>query len=637
MSDDTRSVTQRSRRPPPRRVLVVSNVSPESSSDEGIPPPAEPYKPYSYPRPLPSPSSSIPSAGSYYNDSGSPAVESTPPPSTPGLTGPGIHLTDDGTVRQDTIKPAPSDRSDNTPPGSRPRLYERMRSQQIPVRRGSLSGARPATSPTVATPDSYAPVPTMFRSSPMEKVIVLVTTDAENLQVVDITGAMTPAFIRERIFTKLQISDEDQATYSIYRTEVGQFAIGEALTDEELFDLYRQRGDHSGNLKLLVSHSSATVHEAVYDQITSTTVNTIPPPVLPQQDLYAPLRPNRATRLRQNSQSSASEAHHAEVGYEASVSDDLDHGDTDVVRDAREPVRPTVHARTLPTPGYRPSSPPGRHRSRSPAGMLSPERSVLRSPEAHPYRPDPFYSNVSMPTLSGTSPKSSRFVDGTHPTPTEPYSSALNEPHVERERSHTNDGQPSSFSNQHWRAHREREERAQSDRERRRREPHKERDVRKEGSPRNMRTAGYDPLESRSRRDPWIMVPSASDLPSGGYKNDLPATTPEGRRFPLSPPSIPGMTSALALRPGESSRKKSNKQVPITWAVTWKHPNSKPEPKPPQHTLVRGAAKSMNNLKDAYNSQPLGTDCFVPQHPWCRVRATRRNRRGRKCAYRPRR
>lgn len=39
----------------------------------------------------------------------------------------------------------------------------------------------------------------------MEKVIVLVTTDAENLQLVDITGAMTPAFIRERIFTKVSV------------------------------------------------------------------------------------------------------------------------------------------------------------------------------------------------------------------------------------------------------------------------------------------------------------------------------------------------------------------------------------------------------------------------------------------------
>lgn len=55
----------------------------------------------------------------------------------------------------------------------------------------------------MSTPESY--LPPSFRPSPMEKVIVLVTTDAENLHVVDITGAMTAAFIRERIFTKVSI------------------------------------------------------------------------------------------------------------------------------------------------------------------------------------------------------------------------------------------------------------------------------------------------------------------------------------------------------------------------------------------------------------------------------------------------
>ncbi|KAI0639678.1 hypothetical protein C8Q77DRAFT_81212 [Trametes polyzona] len=623
MSDDTRSLNHRKARGT-RRILVLSNPSPESSGDEAFPPPPETYKP----RPLPSPSRSLPSTEQYYNgtyhnvsvnppvpplttdlhcyprsnpsngtlsspdSSSSPAVESTPPPSTPGFAGPGIHLTDEGTIRQDTIKPTSSDRSDNTPPSSRPRPYERMRSHlpgQFPTRRGSLSGPRPATSPTVSTPDSYAPpVAHMFRSSPMEKVVVLVTTDAENLQVVDITGAMTPAFIRERIFTKLQISDEDQAKYSIYRTEVGQFAIGEALTDEELFDLYKERGDHSGNLKLLVSHSSASVHEPAYDQIASATVNTIPPPVLPQQALHGPLRPNRAARLRQDSLSSASEAHQPEVEYEASVSDYLDHGDADGVRDARETARPAVHARTLPTPGFRPSSPIGRHRSRSPAGMLSPERTILRSPEAYPHRPDPFYPSVGVSALPGTSPKSSRFVEGSHVTPTEPYPNALAEPHVERERSHTNDGKPSSYSDRQGRVQRDRDDRAFSDRERRRREPAREREARN-ASPRNLRHGEYD------RRDGWTWVPQ--DLPSANYEHDKP------RRFPLSPPSISGMTNALSLRPlpgsstgsGDSGRKKSDKRVPSTWAVNWK---------PPPHGLVRGAAKSMNNLKDAYNKIP---------------------------------
>ncbi|KAL1951561.1 hypothetical protein VTO73DRAFT_710 [Trametes versicolor] len=652
MSDDTKSVNHRYRRP--KRVLVVSNASPESSSEEGIPPPAEPFKPYGYaPRPLPSPSGHFPSSESYYSpyhrdtvvphppplttdirsyppsnpsngtlsspsSSSSPAVESTPPPSTPGLTGPGSHLTDDGTVTQETVKPPSSDRSDNTPPASRPRPFERLRSHlpggSFPIRRGSLSGSHPATSPTVSTPDSYTPSGTMFRSSPMDKVIVLVTTDAENMQVVDITGAMTPAFIRERIFTKLQISDEDQAKYSIYRTEIGQFAISEALLDEELFSLYKEFGDHRGSLKLLVSHSSATVHEPVYDPVATSTVNTIPPPVLPQQDLYAPLRPNRAGRIRQNSQSSASEAHPAEVGYEASVSDDLDHGDIDPPRDVREHVRPPI-SRTLPIPGHRPPSPAGRHRSRSPAGMLSPERSV-RSPEAYPYRSDPYYAATGI--HPGTSPKSSRFAEGSHPSSTEPYSSALAEPPVERERSHTNDGQPSSYSNRQWRAHKERD--ALSDRERKRAG---QRGDARNASPRHQRNPEYDPLERSHRHDPWTMVPS--DIPSSSYKNDKATANPDTRRFPLSPPSIP---SALLPRPhggssngtSESSRKTA-KKVPAAWAVNWKHgvgASSKPEPRPPPHGLVKGAAKSMNNLKEAYrhpSSLQPGRSTRAPQPP----------------------
>ena len=185
MSDDTRSMHPKARRPVRRgRVLVVNNPSPDSDSDQDIPIPQETYKPYVYPRPLPSPSLSLPAAESLYSErhhnpptnphilttdiqynssrsnpsngtlsspssSSSPAVETTPPPSTPGLTGPGIHLTDEGTVRQDTLKFIPVDRVDATPqPPPRSREVERVRSHlpgQGPTRRGSLSGSRPAT------------------------------------------------------------------------------------------------------------------------------------------------------------------------------------------------------------------------------------------------------------------------------------------------------------------------------------------------------------------------------------------------------------------------------------------------------------------------------------------------------------
>ena len=58
----------------------------------------------------------------------------------------------------------------------------------------------------------------------------------------------------------MQISDESQAHFSIYRTEVGSFAIGDALTDEHLFELCRDQGDSYASLKFMVSHTSAAVH-----------------------------------------------------------------------------------------------------------------------------------------------------------------------------------------------------------------------------------------------------------------------------------------------------------------------------------------------------------------------------------------
>ena len=45
----------------------------------------------------------------------------------------------------------------------------------------------------------------------MGKANVLVTTDAENYHIVDITGAMTSAFIRERIFTKVRAHNRPNA------------------------------------------------------------------------------------------------------------------------------------------------------------------------------------------------------------------------------------------------------------------------------------------------------------------------------------------------------------------------------------------------------------------------------------------
>ena len=380
------------------------------------------------------------------------------------------------------------------------------------------------------------------------------------------------------LYFQLQISDEDQTKFAIYRTEIGQFAIGSALTDEELFDLYRDRGDQTGNLKLLVSHTSATVHEIPYDHIPASTVNTIPPPVLPRST-YGPLRPNPNARMRQGSQSSTSEHH--DKGYEPSVSDD----DQDTF------TRDRVHTRALPTPVqppvHRAPSPAGYHRSRSPANILSPDR----------YSPEASSAIDSSPPL-GSSPKSSRFVDEPRPLAPmspEPHSAHTPDLFYERERSHTNDGQ---FSGS-----RRTRDRDGSDR--------RQRNGRKDCRPTGIRNHDQDSVDSKRGNESWTMIPT--DVPTSGYYKDRPTTPQErsNRGFPVTPSSIlspyrspPGASGGT----GETSSRRKPLKVPVNWAVTWRPPSSKQDHKSAQSPsgsgLMRHGAKSMTDMRGAYNKHP---------------------------------
>ena len=76
----------------------------------------------------------------------------------------------------------------------------------------------------------------------------------------------------------MQIPDESQAHF--YRTEVGAFAIGDALTDERLFELCRYHGDAYASLKFMVSHSSTAVLKSPLDSSYDQKLYTIPPPVV---------------------------------------------------------------------------------------------------------------------------------------------------------------------------------------------------------------------------------------------------------------------------------------------------------------------------------------------------------------------
>ncbi|KAJ7054228.1 hypothetical protein C8F01DRAFT_1164471 [Mycena amicta] len=82
---------------------------------------------------------------------------------------------------------------------------------------------------------------------------IVVSSNGEHYFVVEITGARSGASIRERMFSKLAISDDRQSNFSVYQSEVGHFGIGGSLTDSRLWEICKDRGDSSGSLKFFVS------------------------------------------------------------------------------------------------------------------------------------------------------------------------------------------------------------------------------------------------------------------------------------------------------------------------------------------------------------------------------------------------
>ena len=93
--------------------------------------------------------------------------------------------------------------------------------------------------------------------------------------------------------------DEEQAQFSIYKTEIGDIAIRNALTDDQLFSLCRDRGDSKGSLKFLIARTSAVVHE-------EPVISSIPPPVL-QGLPSSPVQIKPRSIFRHDSASSSSD------------------------------------------------------------------------------------------------------------------------------------------------------------------------------------------------------------------------------------------------------------------------------------------------------------------------------------------
>ncbi|KAF8632574.1 hypothetical protein AX15_001784 [Amanita polypyramis BW_CC] len=304
------------------------------------------------------------------NASSPAADESTPPPSTPGLPVQSIDPVNADLTQPEFLNAIHNDRSTADSQPSRSGKFTRTLGQLHAKgpRPADPHGRRLRISPTVPAQETmtsaatYSTPTTATDKSDVNKLLIVVTADSERYVTVDITGAKNAAFIRECIFSKLKIcQDEEQGQYSIYKTEIGDFAIGNALTEDQLYALCRDRGDNKGSLKFLVSHKNAVVHEEPHRPYTPV-INSIPPPVLPNFP-SSPLRINPRSRSRHGSASSTSEPMTAEAnGYEADLDNADKEKDKPSTRHQQQPSHPNQLQsqsvlRKVSSPPLRPSSP----------------------------------------------------------------------------------------------------------------------------------------------------------------------------------------------------------------------------------------------------------------------------------------
>ncbi|KAK0211945.1 hypothetical protein IW262DRAFT_343156 [Armillaria fumosa] len=113
---------------------------------------------------------------------------------------------------------------------------------------------RPGSSSLSPPPPSAAVVQgSTTMSFCLPTVRIIVTSNAERYQVVEITGATNGSSIRERILSKLCIPDDRYSRFRVYQAQVGTYALGSALSDAMLFEICLQQGDPSGSLTFFVS------------------------------------------------------------------------------------------------------------------------------------------------------------------------------------------------------------------------------------------------------------------------------------------------------------------------------------------------------------------------------------------------
>ena len=382
----------------------------------------------------------------------------------------------------------------------------------------------------------------------------------------------------------MQISDDNQAHFSIYRTEVGSYAIGDALIDEHLFELCRDYGDALASLKFMVSHTSAAVHESPLDASYTQKFYTIPPPVVVPRsnEVYSPVRSQHRCGSPPMSLSSTSERVPQESGggYDASVSDD------NAEAAERDPNRTTIKpgsfrtTQRIPPPPLQPQSPSTVvERGRVETAPLRVEKHHLPSLPSQPLSPGtsrfPFMEdNYTLPARR---------------TPQLSSSDAA----LERERALEDSEAKLELAGQQWRAQQQEvEEREKQWTRERQSEPQRRPHVKSRGT----------------GSEHWTVVPP--DVPSSGYTKERPTV----HDSPRSPPSrrgqgYSGYSSRNTPSEGRSSRRAVGTPVPNKWAVSWIASGGKTERvSPTSPSLTYRGNRSMGDLRAAAKPQ-------TPLHP----------------------
>ncbi|EJD03987.1 uncharacterized protein FOMMEDRAFT_121406 [Fomitiporia mediterranea MF3/22] len=662
MDDTLSTMVGRKRNPSRRTPFIVTNPDNDSDDDTQqqeryttpqykIPPLPSPvsHSPHSEQSSLPStsylPSSHVPlnnvatelpNAGqsnpslSSPSGSSSPAVESTPPPSTPGQTVP----PDDGSASTERpCYPVPDERPDIRQHNvGRMSVMDRLKS--FPHVLHSKVQSRQAPTPIVT---GGAPHASPTREPISSKVLLTVTADCDNFTYLDVTGARDAAMIREKMFSKLQISDDQQPFFSIYRTEIGQFAIGEALSDERLLEICRMEGDSKGTVKFLVQHSSATVHLPPPPP-RSLVANHVPP-VLPnyqESGFRSPSRRAQSTKSNHETMSSTSEPFVVDQmpGNEGSVSDDLDQHERERNRNTIRPSpQQALHSqyfgssvpaspRRLGSANIREDSPAGSRRPMSPIRI---EVGLGTSSSAATFLPDRSRIGITTPTPPLTfSPSVTYFDDNT-----------ILSPSIRKK--HTHSASDAAADRERLLEMNERQQQAEREARQGRRDERKQ-----DQGKRRPKATDYPDGSSKRTQEPWVLVPfpatgknerpstseaaarSTSNIPRTGQHastTPYPAThnlDPGGRYQPYTQglysssrgnlPQVPGPPRGPpppvpSSNEGARHQRPPGQPVPPNWAIKWVGDKTDQRSLQAKQSRLLGA-KSMDNLRINNLSSP---------------------------------